>query len=448
MKKFLIILTILLTLLVVGYFLFLKPNLMVFNGYAAKNLCSCVFVAGMDEDVVKEIDLGFSLMKFADAKVDYSDRSASSSVWGLTPRKAIYRPNLGCVLVNELSEEILRQPTFEPSLNPVDSLINWFENDTTKGITSEQSLGISEIIAGALENDNEKTINTRGMVVLHKGHLVGEGYAEGYNKDSRLLGWSMTKSLTSTMAGLMIHDGYFKLDDKAPVSEWEGTDKETITYRNLLQMSSGLQFEEDYASVSDANMMLWMSDTMGVQTIDNPLEAAPGEKWYYSSGTTNLLMKLMRDHFPDQESYWDYLNKELYNRIGAYSMIIEPDGAGNFVGSSFGWGTPRDWARVGQLYLDSGRWAGVQIVPEEWVTFVQRSPRDPSALRMYGGQFWLAGSQFLEPEDAYFMNGFHSQSVLIIPSKELVIVRMGVDYNHTFDFRALVSEIVGAIGNW
>lgn len=396
--------------------------------------------------MVKEIDLGFSLIAIADQAVDYEDRSVVSDVWGLVPRKAIYREGLGCALVNELPEEALRSQSFQPSLNPVDSLLHSFDQgDSVEVISSEQRKALEGVIATAFENDSLKTINARAVVVLYKGQLVGEQYAKEINRDTRLLGWSMTKSITSTMAGLMIRDGFFKLDDPAPVQSWKDTEKENITYRNLLQMSSSLKFLEEYGSYSDANVMLWISDSAGTETIDKPLEAAPGEKWYYSSGTTNLLMYLMRGYFPDQKSYLDYLNKELFNRIGAYSFLIEPDASGGFVGSSFGWASARDWARVGQLYLDSGRWAGQQVLPSEWVDFVRQEPDDPEAKGLYGGQFWLHRTHPGLPQDAYYMNGFHSQRVMIIPSEELVVVRLGVTYNEDFDLDGFVNKIIDVI---
>ena len=175
------------------------------------------------------------------------------------------------------------------------------------------------------------------------------------------------------------------------------------------------------------------------------MEAEPGEKWYYSSGTTNLLMLLMKSYFPTQEEYLDYLNKELFNKIGAYSFLIEPDASGGFVGSSFGWATARDWARVGQLYLNGGSWGNEQILPADWVEFVQQEPSDPEAKDLYGGQFWLSNIHPDLPSDAYYMNGFHGQRVMIIPSKELVIVRLGVTYFGGFDFGGTVNQIIKVI---
>lgn len=418
------------------------------NGYAAKNMCSCVFVAGLDEAMVREIDLGFSFIGYASKKIDYERKRTSANLWGLAAREAIYRPGLGCVLINEVDEEVLSQQRFTPTFEQADSLVNWFDwIDTVEVITAEQSDRLDQVIATAFQNDPDKIINTRGVVVLYQGQLVGEGYANGLHENSRLLGWSMTKSLTSTMAGLLARDSLLDIEDLAPVSSWLGTNKENITYTNLLQMSSGLEFEEEYGSYSDANEMLWISDTMGLVTVDQPMEADPGEKWYYSSGTTNLLMLLMRDFFSDQDAYLDYLNQELFNRIGAYSMMIEPDAAGNLVGSSFGWGTARDWARVGQLYLNNGRWGDEQILPEEWVSFVRQPPADSRASNMYGAQFWLNKPHPELPEDTYYMGGFHGQRVFIIPSEELVVVRLGVTYNGNFNFDQFVNQIIEVIKN-
>lgn len=444
-RSFLVVWIILISVLLL-YFWQIRPNLMVATGYAAKNLCSCVFVSGFNEEMAKKVDLGFSFIEMTNKEVNYEEKSANANFYGLVNRKAIYREGLGCVLLNELDENLLARQVFRPDLNMNDSLKNWFEwTDTTELVTKEQKASIGTAIDKFFEEeDSEKPKNTRAIVVLYKGRLVGEKYANGVNKNTPLLGWSMTKSITSTMAGLMIRDGHFSLSDPAPLSTWKGTQKEAITYQNLLQMSSGLAFEENYGSYSDANKMLWLSDSSGMATIDQPLEADPGEKWYYSSGTTNLLMYLMRGYFPTHEEYLNYLNQELFHKIGAYTFLIEPDGSGTFVGSSFGWASARDWARVGQLYLDGGYWDGESVIPESWVTFVQQDAKD--AKDVYGGQFWLNQPHPGLPEDTYYMGGFHGQRVIIIPSEDLVVVRLGVTYDASIlDFDGFINEIIAVL---
>lgn len=426
-----------------------KPSLMIATGYAAKNLCSCVFVSGTPEEIAKEVDLGFSFVGMTSKKLYWKDKYATASLLGLAKRKAIYRgTTLGCVLINDLNEYTLKKQTYNYSEEYNERMATWFEWTDTVDILSPQQeeqvqASIDKFFA---ENDPDKPKNTRGIVVLYKGQLIGERYAEHVDYMTPLLGWSMTKSITSTMAGLMIRDGYFQLNDRVPVPEWKGTDKEKITYKNLLQMSSGLEFEENYGGYSDANRMLWLSDTVGTETIPVPLEADPGEKWYYSSGTTNLLMYLMRGYFENDQAYYDYLRQQLFSKIGAPTFIIEPDGSGTLVGSSFGWASARDWARVGQLYLNNGYWDGESVIPESWVQFVQEDAKD--AKDVYGGQFWLNKPHPDLPEDTYYMGGFHGQRVIIIPSEELVVVRLGTTYDASIlNFDGFVNEVIETIKN-
>ncbi|MEQ9302161.1 MAG: serine hydrolase [Cyclobacteriaceae bacterium] len=445
MKKVVII-----TLIIVGtvfglFNIYLKPMLPVLTGYAAKNLCSCVFVAGIDEEQAKAEDLGFSPIALASASVDYDSKSATANVWGLSERKAIYREGLGCVLVNDVPETTLAAQSFTPSRTPKDSLLNWFSiNDTIDVMSDNQSSRIEGIIAQAFEEDDpEKLKNTRAIVVLYKGQLIAEKYAEGITQDTRLMGWSMTKSLTATMIGLLDQEGRLDIDDIAPIPEWQNDNRSSITIKHLLNMSSGLSFWENYEQRSDANIMFWESDSMGSYALSQPLEGTTGSPWYYSSGTTNILATMAQRFFNSQDDYLDYLNTRVFDKIGAYSMLIEPDGSGAYVGSSFGWATARDWARIGQLYLNKGQWAGEQILDPEWIDFVKTPTAGSDG--WYGGHFWLnAGGRYPDaPRDIYSMDGFHAQKVFIIPSEELVIVRLGLTYNEPdFDFNVFLSELI------
>ncbi len=448
MKKAAIIILIIAGTLVGLFNMYLKPMLPVLTGYAAKNLCSCVFVAGIDEAQAKAEDLGFSPITLASASVDYASKSATANAWGLSERKAIYREGLGCVLINEVPEAILAGQSFTPSRTMKDSLISWFSiNDTVEVVSNQQKQKIEAILDQAFkEDDPEKLKNTRAVVVLHKGQLIAEKYAEGIAQDTRLLGWSMTKSLTATMIGLLDQEGRLDINEPAPIAEWQNDNRSTITTKHLLNMSSGLSFWENYEQRSDANIMLWESDSMGNYALSQPLEGTAGSPWYYSSGTTNILATMARRLFRTQEEYLDYLNTRVFDKIGAYSVLIEPDGSGAYVGSSFGWATARDWARIGQLYLNNGQWAGEQILDPAWIDFV----KDPTAGSdgWYGGHFWLNdGGRYPDaPRDIYSMDGFHAQKVFIIPSEELVIVRLGLTYNEPdFDFNAFLSGIIAVL---
>ena len=176
-----------------------------------------------------------------------------------------------------------------------------------------------------------------------------------------------------------------------------------------------------------------------------PLIAAPTEIWNYSSGTTNLLSGILRQQFRTHQEYLDFPYRDLIDKIGAHSMLIEAAVAGNYVGSSYGWANTRDWARFGQLYLDRGQWNGEQLFKPEWVDYIVT----PTALSngIYGAHFWLNSSgKFPDvPRDMYSMNGFQGQYVFVIPSKSLIVVRTGLAEEPEFDINGFLSNLVKAI---
>jgi CubicO group peptidase (beta-lactamase class C family) len=179
--------------------------------------------------------------------------------------------------------------------------------------------------------------------------------------------------------------------------------------------------------------------------IGKPLVGKPNNKWNYSSGTTNLLSGILRNQFKTHQEYLDFWYASLLDKIGMNSAIIETDMAGNFVGSSYGWATTRDWAKFGLLYLHKGNWNGEQLFDESWANYVA-TPTNTSNGE-YGAHFWLnAGSKFPDvPKDMYYASGFQGQMVAVFPSHDLVIVRMGVTEDPEFDFNGLLSGVVGSL---
>ncbi|MEP2026275.1 MAG: serine hydrolase, partial [Reichenbachiella sp.] len=199
------------------------------------------------------------------------------------------------------------------------------------------------------------------------------------------------------------------------------------------------------ADLSDAVTMLFNSDAIGQYAISVPAESDPGV-WNYSSGTSNIISSQTRRFFKSKKDYLNFPYDSLFYRLGMYSMLIETDATGEFVGSSYAWATARDWARIGQLYLQNGVWEGKQIISKDWISFIQQPAQGSEQL--YGGHFWInSGGHFPNvPLDAYSMNGFHSQRIMIIPSKELVIVRLGVTYKRgDFDFNEWYGQIIDAV---
>ena len=443
---------------VVGYATYyLSQALPIIAGYGAKNLCSCVFVAGRDPQQVIRQELGAALINLGTPEIHYEDSSATSSVLGLSTRKAIYRKGLGCTLVSEISEEELRNQKINQVNKPVvdQDVYNWPGGNkvSDSSLTKYKNLAavVDEIF---VEPDNEKPINTRAVIIVYNGEMVAEKYAPGVNQNSKLIGWSMTKTITNAIIGVLVKHGKLKLEDPAPVAEWANDDRNKITLNDLMHASSGLQWQEIYAGASTATNMLFRKKDAGAYAAQSKEETAPNTKWYYSSGTTNIISRIARHAIGDAD-YYQFAYREIFNKIGAYSMVIEPDASGTFVGSSFSYATARDWARFGLLYLNDG--FGIaknkRIFPEGWVKY-STTPADAAPQGEYGAQIWLnAGNKnnptdkrFPDvPNDMYLMDGFEGQCVVMIPSRELVIVRLGLSQKREFDTNAFVRDVLKAL---
>jgi CubicO group peptidase (beta-lactamase class C family) len=255
----------------------------------------------------------------------------------------------------------------------------------------------------------------------------------------------MTKSLTATYFGILQKQGKFDIMKSAPISEWASDERSKITTNDLLHMNSGLEWEEDYGKISDVTKMLFIEEDMTKSQINKPLVGKPNNTWNYSSGTTNLLSGILRKQFKTHQEYLDFWYTNLLDKIGMNSAIVETDMAGNFVGSSYGWATTRDWAKFGLLYLHKGNWNGEQIFDESWAKYVATPTNTSNG--QYGAQFWLnAGGRFPNaPKDMYYASGYQGQMVAIFPSHDLVIVRMGLKEDPEFNFNSLLSGVVGSL---
>lgn len=449
LKKLLVIASSIIVVLGLIFYLVVYPKFMIITGYAAKNMCSCVFVAKMNEQLIKSNDLNFNLIPLAKTEVDYVKKSVTASVYGLNSKTAYYRENTGCALINNLKEEDIYQDNPNWNLTLHDSLANWFTYiDTVEHLSDKQLNELALVVNEAFEEvDSLKPRkNTRAALVLFKGQLVAERYANGFDKNTRLMGWSMTKSLTASMLALLVEEGRLNLDEPTKIATWQNDERKKITWKQLLQMNSGLRWKEDYAEVTDAVLMLFNSDGIGEFATQIPLEQQPNTHWEYSSGTSNILATAMRGYFDSDESYIRYPYDSLFYKIGAYSMVMETDAKGFFVGSSYSWANARDWAKIGQLYLQNGNWAGEQLLTKDWVEFVQQEA--PNAKGNFGSHFWLnKGGRYPDaPTDMYSLEGFQGQRVFILPSKELVIIKLGLTHNRAdFDFNSWVKKITEVI---
>lgn len=436
-----------------------RKSFPIISGYGAKNMCSAIFVAHRNEQQVREQELGFAAMKLGTFTVDYKDSSVTGSVFGFCKYKAIYRKGLGATLVSEMPEDELRKQSFNLSQPPAinQDTVAWPMGDK---VADEFPAAVNKaklmeaVNAAFIESDTAKPIRTRAVIVLYDGKIIAEQYAPTFTKNTKLLGWSMTKSVTGALVGILARDGRLNINDPAPVPEWkDNTDpRHAITTKDLLQQSSGLDFEENYAKSCDATKMLFQRADMGGYTAEHPLKDKPGTVFYYSSGNSNILSRMVRQIVGDN-GYYKFVYDSLFYKLGMYNSTIEPDESGTYVGSSYMYATARDWARFGLLYYNKGLYNGQRILTEEWVK--QSAEVAPASDKgEYGYQFWLnAGPKGKEserecpnsPTDMYFADGYEGQRVFIIPSKKLVIVRLGLTQHKNFKQDAFVSSIVAAV---
>ncbi|MCJ8157903.1 serine hydrolase [Sphingomonas sp. LaA6.9] len=430
---------------------------------SAQIACAGIFVTGRAEADVLRDDV-HALAPFTKAitlSVDRKDRTVTASAPGATQRTALYRPAAGCTLLTAtVRRDVLERQTARMKPMKMRSSGTWPLGDAPPKDTGPKidKAALEKAVNDAFVEQNKGGYpDTRAIVIVHGGRIVAEHYAPGFDRNSRLLGWSASKSIAATLVGLLVDDGVLELDAPAPVPEWqaEGDPRRQITLRQLLTMSSGLRFVESYEPGNDSIRMLFSASDMGALAASLPLDKAPGTAWSYSSGTTNILSAIVtRAAGGSLEDVTRFARKRLFEPAGMTSIVIEPDEAGVPVGSSYAYATARDWARFGLLYLNNGMAAKKRLLSQNWVDFV-RTPTAAAPRSLYGGQFWLNRGEdtgekrriFRDlPDDTFMAMGHNHQIVAVIPSRDAVIVRLGwTPEGQTFDFNKYLSRIVAAL---
>ena len=435
------ILRIVLTVLaaaILGGCLYLNSLLPIITGYAAKNLASDVFVSGREPADVEALDLHFSFIKFTRNKVDFENKTVTSRfLWGKSV--AAYRDGYGVTLLRgkKAAELQAQKYPLAPEAEGPDCL-----EPGDSALTARLAP-----IAKALVDDHAYNGTPFAFVVLHEGKVVAERYREGITARTRLLSWSMAKSFTNALAGVMTGDGMVDIYAPTGIPEWQGDERAAITLNDLMQMQSGLEWNEDYGNRSDVNLMLHREKDMGLFAIDKPLEHKPGTFWYYSSGSTNIVMRYLRGKFASDKEFLTYYRERLFAPLGIRNAVFEPDMSGTPVGSSYLYITAREFASFGQLYLGDGVFQGRRILPEGWVDYTVTPASDSKD--GYGSFFWLNKDKFWPdiPEDMFNCQGHDGQEIFIIPSKDLVVVVLGYSPkpDRVVDWNALVKDIIAQL---
>ncbi len=450
-------------LLIVGagtWLYFLPPDLIrVGAGYSAKIVCSNVFLADRDQAQVLADDVqapGHPLLKLMKVTVDVSEGTVIAGLAGVFGKQeAVYRPGYGCSVIPD-GYAGLRKPNASPLL-PHDGPA--FDKSALWPQGNRADVSQDPAIAAVLDDASLQGPGMRAIIVAQNGRIIGERYGAGFTRETRLLGWSMAKTVNAGIIGTLVRDGKLALDKKALFAEWASDGRKGIAISDLLAMSSGLAFNEDFGDVTDVTRMLFLENDMAAFARDKPLVKDIGKVFNYSSGTAVLLSRIWQDAVGDKSLI--YPHEALFTPLGMSSARFEADASGTLVGSSFLYANAPDWAKFAQMLLDKGMANGAQVLPADYVAMMHEAA--PASVASFGaeygkGQLWLEGPSaggpddqdpdlgFALPDDAYWMRGHDGQTICIIPSRNMLVLRMGLTPSKLhYKPQALVQRLLGVV---
>jgi hypothetical protein len=428
------------------------------TGVVAHNVCSKTFVSGLDPKAVfaETTDrAGLRRLKWVlRYDVDQAAKTVDASLAGVLGSRAAFHDGFGCVLLLGSHEPYLLKSDIDALKKPKDPPLLGEIAGPDPVEPSGQNL------KAALDHAFEEPAappfrRTKAVVVVHDGRVIAERYANGIGVDTPLLGFSMTKSVINALIGILTEQGNTSPSLPAPIPEWRGaTDpRREIEVDNLLRMTTGLALDETNSGFDPSSQMVYLHNDMAAFAVKAAMIAPPGTRWAYSSPTTQLLARIIRDAAGGPEQALAFAWRELFNPLGMRNVTLEFDGAGTLQGSSYMLASARDWARFGLLYLYDGVIGGRRILHEDWVAFSAAATLDTD----YGAGFWTNRSEHEHakgrvrlgiPRDAFFASGDLGQRIVIVPSQHLVIVRLGDSVDPTGDILGLgrlVKEVIAAL---
>lgn len=409
----------------------------------AKVVCSAVFITGLTPEFAVE-NLGYFVSPYEERSkvgkpvVDYEKKTISIALPNGVVRKAIYTGDQGCVCLPEGIDSLYYRPIKVERHLPDPATTPWPMGDLPSADPVADEVDMKKVEEAVQAAFEPAEALTAAFVVTYKGKIIGERYGEGITKDTPLESWSMGKSLTATLMGVLIQQGVYKLDQPAPFPQWqgEGDERSKIRIMDIMRMSSGLRFRAPQDPEHDPT--LGYADhlyvyTGGINSFDwivtRPQQWPPNTIGRYRNSDPGLINYLTRLGVEGRgEVYHTFPQRALFDKIGVRSMVMEADPYGNFLTQGYELASARDWARLGNLYLQDGVWNGERILPEGFAQFVSTlAPAWVADGRpIYGGFFWINGDERLPiPKESYMMLGAGGQSTTIISSHNLVIVRLG-----------------------
>ncbi|BDD06917.1 serine hydrolase domain-containing protein [Aureibacter tunicatorum] len=398
------------------------------SAFQAKNFASGVFVSKRSKgDIIRQDFKAFqSLENSYNVDAGMGEANVRTSLGNLTAnRSAIFREGLGCTLLNVDDAGDLRMQ-FSPQLytRQVDNENYWPEGDK---IYDQPIKGIDVMKLNNVLDEAFVGGERHAVAVVYDGQLIAEKYAEGISKHTKLLAWSMTKSLEGMILGVMSKEGLINSGEQCGFEEWKNDDRKYITVENLGRMTSGLEWNEGYGGLSDITAMLYEKNDMAQYAIDKKLKTTVGNVFNYSSGNAMILSSYIRSKFATPAEYLEYAQQKICEPLNI-EALFEVDPAENMVLSSYGWLCARDLLRIGSVYMNSGVYLGTRILTEDWVEFSKKPTNvlpDPD----YGFLFYLNRNQQVyksAPADLFYFSGYNGQKLLMIPSKKLMVCQFGV----------------------
>ena len=392
------------------------------TGIGSKLLCSARYVSGFSQQQSFDDLVQYSGI-LQELTVDYDDvqKTVTTSLFGLSEKTANYLPNIGCAIdYSGFNQRALLQTE-----QVFASAAAWPAGDTIGASDSDMEGMLERLLA----TDNEEGFNTRAFLIAHRGKVIAEAYGQGADANTPLLGWSMAKSLTAIMLANLEYRGTLDLDGAPEFELWQGDERSQIRISDMLTMTDGLAFSEEYNSGDDATAMLFTEASSSEFVLNKPALHAPGSRFNYSSGTANLLARIYFEKTGGNQGNYDAYMESIHQSLAFQNVIFEIDASGVFMGSSYLYASARDWARIGQLMLNGGVINGQRIMSEDWVSRAT-SPNTSENQKAYGYQWWLnRGNTELRwtdiPIGAYSAQGNRQQYLMVIPSLDLVIVRLG-----------------------
>ncbi|WP_290802150.1 serine hydrolase [Aquidulcibacter sp.] len=409
----------------------------------AKLMCSAVFVSGFDPEFARAT-LGDAnalaavahRVKSGAPVIDRQRREVRVTTHSGLTRTARFIGDQGCVSLPEGSNEIAFKPKPVPRNLPNAATTAWPMGDIVapNAAAGLDPAKIKAVVDAAFAPDDALT---QAFVVTWKGQIIAERYGSGANASTPLEGWSMGKSIAASLMGVQMQQGLYTLDQPAPIPEWQGAGdkRQSIRIRDILNMSSGLRVraeqDPDYAYDGGYpdHWYYYTGNNAFAYAASRLQQWPPGVVGRYRNTDPVLINYLIQLGVKKQGGdYLTFPQRALFDRIGIRSAVLETDASGNFLTQGYDLLAGRDWARLGNLYLQDGVWNGERILPEGYVKFVSTlAPAWVADGRpIYGGLFWVNGDGNLPiPRDAYAMQGAGGQYTIIIPSHDLVIVRLG-----------------------